>query len=129
MLHACVQTFDVTENLEKFWELNMAIYHLVSQHICFLLKNACMPFEFGSPEVCRHDTRCRRFLYPKLHEQTSNIVTIKNILCSHTWRNHLPLQHILRGATTRLSLFAGRLNTDGYKALACWVSCSPAQRN
>jgi hypothetical protein len=25
MLHACVQTFDVTGNLEIFWELNMAL--------------------------------------------------------------------------------------------------------
>jgi hypothetical protein len=24
MLHACIQTFDVMENLENFWELNMA---------------------------------------------------------------------------------------------------------
>ena len=24
MLHACVQNFDVTGNLEKFWELNSA---------------------------------------------------------------------------------------------------------
>ena len=25
MLHICVQKFDVTRNLEKFWELNRAI--------------------------------------------------------------------------------------------------------
>jgi len=25
MLHACVQKFDVTGNLEKFWELNKAL--------------------------------------------------------------------------------------------------------
>jgi hypothetical protein len=25
MLHVCVQTFDVTGNFKKFWELNMAL--------------------------------------------------------------------------------------------------------
>jgi len=25
MLHACIQKFDVIENLKKFWELNIAL--------------------------------------------------------------------------------------------------------
>ena len=31
MLHACVQKFDVIENLEKIWELNRALPHSAEQ--------------------------------------------------------------------------------------------------
>jgi hypothetical protein len=29
MLYVCVQTFDVTENRENFWELNMTIWQML----------------------------------------------------------------------------------------------------
>ena len=41
MLHACVKKFDVTGNLEIFWELNRAYVILVS-NCCGTLGNCAM---------------------------------------------------------------------------------------
>ena len=41
MLHACVQKFDVTGNLENFWKLNRAYVILVS-NCCGTFGNCAM---------------------------------------------------------------------------------------
>ena len=78
MLHACVQKFDATGNLENFWELNRALVRFHRK--IFLRSNSTRPgFILGAPNsLC--GACCGLRLHDSILEHVTHTADVLQVL-------------------------------------------------